>query len=53
MKNWSAFWRWLLRRPAPAPPPGTGLRYQTAEQAAARARLLAAARVHNAGRWAR
>ncbi|MFG2061618.1 hypothetical protein ACGFIK_09350 [Micromonospora sp. NPDC048871] len=32
--------RWLLRQPESPPPPGTGRRYQDAEQAAARRRLL-------------
>ena len=32
--------RWLFRQPDPASPPGTGQRYQDAERAAARQRLL-------------
>ncbi|PZF96066.1 hypothetical protein [Micromonospora deserti] len=32
--------RWLLRRPEPPPPPGTGQRYQATEQAEAQRRLL-------------
>ncbi len=41
--------RWLLRQPEP-PPPGTGQRYQDAEQAAAQRRLLdQAARLRSHG----
>ncbi|GGM06146.1 MULTISPECIES: hypothetical protein [Micromonospora] len=38
-----AFIRWVLRRPEPPPPPGTGQAIQAAEQAAARGRILAQA----------
>ncbi|WP_320067842.1 hypothetical protein [Micromonospora sp. RTGN7] len=43
MAIWSelrAIVRWLLRRPDPLPPPGTGQAIQAAEQAAARQRIL-------------
>ncbi|TDB93701.1 hypothetical protein E1091_11635 [Micromonospora fluostatini] len=35
--------RWLLRRPDPSPPPGSGRCHQAAEQAAAQRRILAQA----------
>ncbi|MFG1847756.1 hypothetical protein [Micromonospora carbonacea] len=56
-----AFWsevrsivRWLLRRPDPPPPPGTGDTIQAAEQHAARQRLLGQAqaeRLRNSRWW--
>ncbi|NBE85094.1 hypothetical protein [Micromonospora rubida] len=43
MAIWSelrAIVRWLLQRPDPLPPPGTGRAIQAVEQAAARQRIL-------------
>ncbi|SCL27680.1 hypothetical protein GA0070624_3549 [Micromonospora rhizosphaerae] len=43
--------RWLLRRPEPPPPSGTGQRYQTTEQAEAQRRLLDQAKRLRETQW--